>query len=72
MPKNFPEAWLNRVIQNLNNADQATFLEGIPEINAEINVINPGTATEKNKIYVPTTEFAVDILINNNSYPISF
>lgn len=72
MPKNFPEAWLNRVIQNLNNADQATFLEGIPEINAEINVINPGTATEKNKIYVPTTEFAVDILINNNSYPIPF
>ena len=35
-------------------------------------MINPGTATEKNKIYVPTTEFAVDILINNNSYPIPF
>lgn len=72
MPANFPEAWLNRVIQNLNNADQATFLEGIPEINAEIHTINPGTATEKNKIYVPTTEFEVDVLINNNSYPIDF
>ncbi|QHN64853.1 hypothetical protein [Bergeyella cardium] len=72
MPANFPEAWLNRVIQNLNNADQASFLEGISEINAEIHTINPGTATEKNKIYVPTTEFEVDVLINNNSYPIAF
>lgn len=72
MPANFPEAWLNRVIQTLNNADQATFLEGISELNAQIHTINEGAATEMNKIYVPTTEFEVDILINNNSYPIPF
>ena len=72
MPANFPEAWLNRVIQNLSSADQASFLEGIPELNAEINTINPGTATEQNIIYVPVTDFEVDILVNNNTYPVAF
>ena len=72
MPANFPEAWENRVIQNLNNADQATFLEGITEITAQVHVINEGDITEMNKVYVPTTDFEVDILINNNSYPIPF
>lgn len=72
MPANFPEAWDSRVRQNLNNADVATFLEGITEVNATPVVINPGQITEMNKIYVPTTDFEVDILINNNSYPIPF
>ena len=72
MPSNFPEAWDNRVRQNLNNADQASFLQGITEVNATPVVINPGAITEMNKIYVPTTDFEVDILVNNNSYPIPF
>ncbi|HUH25332.1 MAG TPA: hypothetical protein VLY87_01780, partial [Flavobacterium sp.] len=72
MPQNFPEIWLDRVIHNLTNADEATFLEGIPEIDADVTQINEGTATEQNKIYVPTTEFEVEVLVNNNSYPIPF
>ena len=70
MPANFPEVWLDRVIQNLDNSDQATFLEGINEINADVHQINEGTVSEINKIYVPTTDFEVDVLVNNNSYPI--
>lgn len=72
MPGNFPEAWVDRVIQHLDTADQVTFLEGIPEINADVHQINGGTSTEKNIIYVPTTDFEVEILVNNNSYPIPF
>lgn len=72
MPANFPEVWLDRVIQTLNNADEATFLQGIPEINADVHQINEGESTEKNIIYVPTTDFEVDVLVNNNSYPIPF
>lgn len=72
MPANFPEIWIGRVIQNLNSEDQATFLEGIAELDVDVNQINAGTPTEQNKIYVPTTEFEADILINNNTYPIPF
>lgn len=72
MAANFPEVWLNRVIQNLNNAEQATFLNGISELAVDVSQINEGQASEKNKIYVPTTEFEVDVLVNNNSYPIPF
>lgn len=72
MPANFPEMWLNRVIHNLNEADVATFLQGIPELDVDVHQINEGQASEKNKIYVPTTEFEVDILVNNNTYPIPF
>ncbi len=72
MPANFPEVWLDRVIENLDNADQATFLNGIPELDADVHQINEGEATEQNKIYVPTTDFEVDVLINNNTYPIPF
>lgn len=70
MPANFPEVWLDRVRQNLDESDQATFLEGIPELAVDVTQINEGTASEKNKIYVPTTEFEVEVLINNNTYPI--
>ncbi len=72
MPANFPEVWLDRVEQNLNNADQATFLEGIPELGVDVTQINEGQATEQNKIYVPTTDFEVEVLVNNNTYPIPF
>lgn len=72
MPANFPEVWLDRVIQNLDNSDVATFLEGVSELAVDVNQINAGEASEKNIIYVPTTEFEVDVLINNNTYPIPF
>lgn len=72
MPENFPEVWLDRVIQNLDNSDKATFLEGVSELAVDVNQINEGQASEKNIIYVPTTEFEVDVLINNNTYPIPF
>ena len=71
MPANFPEVWLGRVIQNLDSSDVATFLEGISEIAANVTQINQGTVSEKNKIYVPSTEFEVDVLINNTTYPLA-
>lgn len=70
MPANFPEIWLGRVIQNLDNTDEAPFLEGIPELDVPITEINAGDLSEKNKIYVASTDFDVDVLLNNNTYPI--
>ncbi len=72
MPANFPEIWLGRVVQNLTAADEATFLQGIPELGVDVTQINEGEASEMNKIYVPSTEFEVEILVNNNTYPIPF
>ncbi len=70
MPANFPEIWLNRVIQHLDNTDEAPFLEGISELDVDVTQINEGSMSEKQKIYVPTTEFEVDVLVNNNTYPL--
>jgi len=71
MPANFPEIWLGRVIQNLDNSDIATWLQGIAEIAADVVQINKGQLSEQNKIYVPSTEFDIDVLINNTTYPIA-
>ena len=71
MPANFPEIWLGRIIQNLDNSDVAPFLNGIAEIAASVVQINQGQLSEQNKIYVPSTEFEVDVLINNTTYPIA-
>lgn len=70
MPANFPEIWNGRVIDNLKKAIVATWLEGITEIPVDVTTINGGTVTEKQKIYVAATDFDVDVLINNNTYPI--
>ncbi len=70
MPTNFPELWANRFIYNLDNTDQPTWISGIDEIDADVHVINEGDVTEKNKIYVPASDFEMDVLINNNAYPI--
>lgn len=70
MPANFPEMWLKRVIHNLDNTDQARFLDGIAELDVPVQQINEGDLSEQNKIYVPATDFAVDVLINNSTYPI--
>ena len=70
MPANFPEIWNGRVIDNLKKAVIASWLEGISEISANPITINGGTITEKQKIYVAATDFDVDVLINNTTYPI--
>uniref|UniRef100_A0AA94F0U9 Uncharacterized protein n=1 Tax=Flavobacterium columnare TaxID=996 RepID=A0AA94F0U9_9FLAO len=43
------------------------FFDGIPELDADVSEFGAGTATESNKIHVSTTDFDVDILINNNT-----
>lgn len=70
MLQNFPEIWLKRVQQNLDNTDEAPFLEGIPELDVNVSQINEGDISEQNKIYVPSTAFEVDVLLNNTTYPI--
>ena len=70
MPADFPEIWLDRVIENFDNSDQAPWLEGVTELDADVTELGQGTATESNVIHVSTTDFEVDVLINNNTYPI--
>ena len=72
MPVNFPEMWLDRVIQTLDDSANGSFLEGVPELNVDVSQINEGSMSEMNKIYVPATDFEVDILVNNTTYPIPF
>jgi hypothetical protein len=71
MPANFPEMWLKRVIHNLDNTDKATFLNGIAELDVDVSQINEGQLNEQNKIYVAATDFEVDVLINNSTYPLA-
>lgn len=70
MPANFPEFWLSTVEKRLVSADQAPWLDGIAEIANNVQEIEGGSESEQNIVYIPTTDFEVDILINNNSYPI--
>lgn len=70
MPANFPEIWLDRVIENIDNSDLAPWLEGVPELDADVTQLGEGTANESNIIHVATTDFDVDVLINNTTYPI--
>lgn len=70
MPQNFPEIWLRRVEMNLTTSAVAPWLDGIPELDGDVTVINEGDVTEKNKFYVPTQTFEPAVLINNSTYPI--
>ena len=70
MPANFPEIWLDRVIENLDNSDQAPWLDGVAELDADVSQMGENTATESNVIHIAATDFDVDVLINNNTYPI--
>lgn len=70
MAGNYPELWLNRVDNKLKTGDIAPFLDGIEEINADVSVINGGAMNEQNIIHIPSTDMDIDILINNNVYPI--
>ena len=69
MPQNFPEVWLGRVRNKIESIALAPWLEGVEELQVPITVVGEGPS-EKNIIYVPTSEFEVDLLINNNTYPI--
>jgi len=70
MPLNFPEIWLDRVIENLDEADQAPWLEGVAELDADVSQLGENTATEQNIIHIAATDFEVDVLVNNTTYPI--
>ena len=69
MPANFPELWLGRVRNKFEDVTVAPWLEGVDEIQANVHVIGEGES-EKNKIYIPKSEFKVDVLINNTTYPL--
>lgn len=71
MPANFPEAWLHRVETNLTNETTAPWMEGIAELDTAILEVGSGSASEKNIIHIPTTDFEPDVLINNNTYPLA-
>jgi len=70
MAKNYPEVWVGRVERNLQTTDKAEWLDGVAEISSPIVVMGEGTQTEKNLINIPTTDFEVEVLINNTTYPI--
>lgn len=70
MPANFPEVWLARVRNKLEEAATAPWLEGVDELDVQIQVVGEGPS-EKNIIHIPTSEFEVELLINNNTYPIA-
>lgn len=71
MPQEFPDVWLDRVVDNLDNTDQAPFINIIPEIDQEVNVIGEGTTGEQNIIYVNDSDFEPSVLINNSTYPLT-
>ncbi|SMG35524.1 phage major capsid protein [Sphingobacterium psychroaquaticum] len=67
MPRNFPEAWQSRVRELLSTTHVADFLDGIPELDAQI-MVDP--VTDQNTIHIPLETFTPDVLINNTTYPI--
>lgn len=68
---NFAEVWINRVRQSLTSANEAPWLEGIPELDTEILEVGSGSAAEANVIHIPTSSFKPDVLINNTAYPLA-
>lgn len=71
MPANFAEVWSRRVIQHLNNLDQAPWLDGIAELDTRVIEAGSGSASETNIIHIPRTNFNPDVLVNNSAYPIA-
>jgi hypothetical protein len=67
---NFPEIWVARVIQNLTNQSVAPWLDGIPELDADVTVLEEGSASEVTVINIPRANFNPDVLVNNSVYPI--
>jgi hypothetical protein len=71
MAVNFPDVWLNRVIQNLTTQNQAPWLDGISELDTQVAEMGSGEASEMNVIHIPRTNFNPNVLINNTTYPIA-
>ncbi|WP_395049408.1 hypothetical protein [Flavobacterium sp.] len=67
---NFPEIWVKRVIQNITNQSVAPWLDGIPELDADVTVLEEGSASEVTVINIPRANFNPDVLVNNSVYPI--
>jgi len=67
MAGNFPEAWQARVRELLGNTHQADFLDGIEELEAQVQV---DQHTDQNTIHIPLETFTPDVLLNNTTYPI--
>lgn len=67
---NFPEIWVARVIQNLTNQSVAPWLDGIAELDADVTVLEAGSASELTVINIPRANFNPDVLVNNSVYPI--
>jgi hypothetical protein len=67
---NFPEVWESRVRKILTTQDMAPWLDGIPELDAEVYTLGAGTKTEKNIINIPIETMRPEVLINNNTYPL--
>lgn len=71
MPSEYPEAWESRVRFQLSQPESVpAWAAGIPELAAEVQVVNPGTPTEQNIIHLPLTTYRPGMLIDNTSYPI--
>lgn len=70
MAANFPEIWLNRVITQMEQADKAPWLDGIPEVGGDVIELGAGTETEQNIVHIPVSTFEPEVLINNTTYPI--
>lgn len=66
MPKNFPEIWEGRVRQTLEGGSEASFLEGVTELDGEVTQMG-----EENVIHIPATQFNPEVLINNKTYPLA-
>lgn len=71
MPANFPEVWEQRVERNLSQATLAPWTEGVTELDTTVLEVGSGSASEKNIIHIPTTDFEPDVLINNTAYPLA-
>lgn len=67
---NFPEMWLARVEQRVSENTIAPWLDGIEELGGEMHLVGEGTVTEKCVIYLATTDFEPDVLVNNTTYPL--
>lgn len=65
MPQNFPEVWEDRVRELLTTQDQATWMEGIPELDVELAELG-----EENVINLALETFEPEVLLNNTTYPI--
>jgi hypothetical protein len=71
MPNNFPEVWLKRVVRNMEQANKAPWLDGIPELPGNVIEVGAGTETEQNIMHIPLSTFEPNVLINNSTYPLN-